>query len=197
MTQLETVNFSMVNDAELVQYLTGYTANLYDLLQIRDFSCMTKAKAKRVQAIQHLVTRGSQYLKTMEERRKRWKITQATNIIDYCNIYIPIAYDSKESFYIILLDRANNVKSYHLISTGGVSGTVVDPKLVFQKALEDRASGMVLIHNHPSGNTRPSENDLKLTKKIVEASKLLEIVVLDHIILAGSDYYSFANEGTL
>jgi DNA repair protein RadC len=84
-----------------------------------------------------------------------------------------------------------------MISKGGVSGTVVDPKMIFHEALLTKSSGIILGHNHPSANPRPSEKDLQLTKKIKEAGKFLEITVLDHIIIAGSSFYSFADEGTL
>lgn len=102
-----------------------------------------------------------------------------------------------EEFWILLLNRANMVIDTRMISKGGVSGTVVDPKLIFHEALQQKASGIILGHNHPSANPKPSENDLKLTKKIKEAGQFLEISVLDHIIVAGNGYYSFADEGTL
>ena len=102
-----------------------------------------------------------------------------------------------EEFWILLLNRANMVMDTRMISKGGISGTVVDPKLIFHEALDAKASGIILGHNHPSGNNRPSEQDLKLTQKLKEAGKFLEIAVLDHIIIAGSTFYSFADEGTL
>ncbi len=102
-----------------------------------------------------------------------------------------------EEFWILLLNRANMLIDKRMISRGGVSGTVVDPKLIFHEALQLKASGIIMGHNHPSSNPQPSENDLKLTKKIKEAGQFLEISVLDHIIVAGNGYYSFADEGML
>ena len=78
-----------------------------------------------------------------------------------------------------------------------MAGTVVDPKMIFKAALDEKASSIILCHNHPSGNTQPSEEDKKLTKKISEAGKVLEIAVLDHIIVAHSGFFSFADEGLL
>lgn len=102
-----------------------------------------------------------------------------------------------EEFWIILLNRANRVVRKCQISQGGVAGTVADPKIIFKLALSELASGIILAHNHPSGNLTASQADIDLTKKIREAGKLLEIQVLDHLIVAGQKYFSFADEGML
>ncbi len=102
-----------------------------------------------------------------------------------------------EAFWIILLNRANRVIKKHQISQGGVAGTVADPKLIFKVAVEELASGIILAHNHPSGNLTASQADIDLTKKLKESGKLLDIQVLDHIILAGKKYFSFADEGLM
>jgi DNA repair protein RadC len=102
-----------------------------------------------------------------------------------------------EAFWIVLLNRANRVIKKHQISQGGVAGTVADPKLIFKVAVEELASGIILAHNHPSGNLTASQADIDLTKKLKESGKLLDIQVLDHIILAGKKYFSFADEGLM
>ncbi|MEQ9439089.1 MAG: DNA repair protein RadC [Cyclobacteriaceae bacterium] len=102
-----------------------------------------------------------------------------------------------EQFWIILLNRANMVIKAHCVSQGGVSGTVADPKTIFKEALEKLASSIVLVHNHPSGNLKPSEADLHLTRKLKEAGKHLDLPVLDHIIFTDQSYFSFADEGVL
>jgi DNA repair protein RadC len=102
-----------------------------------------------------------------------------------------------EEFWILLLNRANRVIKKHQISQGGVAGTVADPKIIFKVALAELASGIVLAHNHPSGNLTASQADIDLTKKLKDAGKLLEIQVLDHVIIAGQKYFSFADEGML
>jgi len=111
----------------------------------------------------------------------------------------PILMDlNHEEFWIILLNRANKVIGKEQISAGGVSGTVVDAKIVFRKALEaGPASSIILCHNHPSGNTQPSQADIDLTKKLKEAGATLDILVLDHLIIAEKGYFSFADEGRL
>jgi len=102
-----------------------------------------------------------------------------------------------EEFKVILLNRSNHVLGIVDISMGGVSGTYVDPKVVFAVALKGNASGIILTHNHPSGSVKPSEADIKLTKRLVECGKLLDINVWDHIILSEGSYYSFADDGMM
>ncbi|RZL09095.1 MAG: DNA repair protein [Pedobacter sp.] len=102
-----------------------------------------------------------------------------------------------EQFYILLLNRANNVIGMTEISSGGFSGTLVDPKLVFSIALKSCSAGLVLCHNHPSGNLKPSQADLTLTRRLVEAGKLLDLLILDHIILTKRGYFSFGDEGLI
>lgn len=117
---------------------------------------------------------------------------------DAAAIFTPILSDLLyEEFWILLLNRANHVITRYQVSKGGVTGTVVDPRIIFKKAIEVMASGIILCHNHPSGNKQPSDADLSLTKKLREGGRMLDIQVLDHIIIAGEAYYSFADEGAL
>lgn len=102
-----------------------------------------------------------------------------------------------EEFWVLLLNRANRVIKKQRVSAGGVSGTVADPKIIFKLALEELASGVIVAHNHPSGNLQPSQSDLDLTRKLKESGKFLEIQLLDHIILAGNRYLSLADEGMM
>lgn len=117
---------------------------------------------------------------------------------DVYNLMKPVLSDlSHEEFWLLLLNRANKVIRKQNISQGGISGTVADPKLIFNHALNQLASSIILVHNHPSGNTRPSEADKRLTRQLHEAGKLLEIAVLDHIIFTDNNYFSFADENLL
>ena len=102
-----------------------------------------------------------------------------------------------EQFKVLFLNRANKVLAIYELSTGGVSGTVADPKLVFSAALKVNASNIILCHNHPSGNIKPSAADEQLTRKIKEAGKYLDLPVIDHLIITNESYYSFADEGLL
>jgi len=102
-----------------------------------------------------------------------------------------------EEFKVILLNRANRVLGIINASSGGTCGTVVDLKVIFAAAMKASASGLILAHNHPSGTLKPSEQDNRLTEKMVKAGKLLELPVMDHIIITSEGYYSFADEGGL
>jgi len=103
----------------------------------------------------------------------------------------------KEEFWVLLLNRANRVIRKKRVSEGGVSGTVADPKIIYKMALEDLASGLIVAHNHPSGNLLASQSDIDLTRKLKEAGKFLEIQLLDHLIIANQKYLSFADEGMI
>lgn len=103
----------------------------------------------------------------------------------------------KEEFWVLCLNRANRLIKKKKVSEGGVSGTVADPKIIFKLALEELASGVIVAHNHPSGNLQASQSDLELTRKLKEAGKFLEVSLLDHLILSNQKYLSFADEGML
>lgn len=104
----------------------------------------------------------------------------------------------QEQFFLLLLNYANRVLGWIKISTGGTTGTVVDPKIVFTLALKTNASGIILAHNHPSGNLLASKNDQDLTNKILEAGRFLDIKLLDHLIISPEErYLSFADEGMM
>lgn len=104
----------------------------------------------------------------------------------------------QESFKVVLLNNANKVKGIYEISKGGITGTLVDLRILFAVILKSLSVAIILCHNHPSGTLRASENDRMITEKVRKASKLFDIVVLDHIILApDGSYYSFADEGVL
>jgi DNA repair protein RadC len=102
-----------------------------------------------------------------------------------------------EIFAVLFLNRANKINHFEIISEGGITGTVADPRIILRKALEEDAVNIILCHNHPSGSLKPSRADEELTRKIKEAARLLDIAVLDHIIVSENGYYSFADEGIL
>jgi len=102
-----------------------------------------------------------------------------------------------EEFWIILLGRSSKILGKELISKGGLSGTVADPKIIFHIALQHQASGIILIHNHPSGNLKPSQSDISLTKKLSEAGRMLDIQIFDHLIISDNGYFSFGDESLL
>ena len=126
------------------------------------------------------------------------QVKKITSSRDAFNILYPRIGDMPvEQFMVITLNRANKVLQTHTISLGGLTGTIADPRIILRHCLQDMATGLILSHNHPSGNKIPSQCDVDLTKKVKEAAKFLDISVLDHIIIAGKDYFSFADDGMI
>lgn len=123
---------------------------------------------------------------------------QVTCSRDAFNAIAPLLADlPHEEFWILALNRANRILSREQISQGGMAGTVVDAKIVFRKALGAQACSIVLCHNHPSGNLQPSQADIDLTRKLRQAGESIDMLVLDHLIVSETGYYSFADEGLL
>lgn len=135
------------------------------------------------------------------KRRKLAEKSESSKIISSDDVYNVIKQDiadlKHEEFWILCLRRNNTLIAKHKISMGGVSRTIVDPKLVFNMALKDLASSIVICHNHPSGNLKPSELDIQLTKNIHINARLLEIALLDHVIVTENGYYSFRDNNLL
>ena len=113
-------------------------------------------------------------------------------------IFHPILGDlDHEEFWLLMLNRANRVLGRFKVSQGGLSGTVIDTRIILKKALDNLASSIVVCHNHPSGNNQPSDADVKITEKLKKAAEMLEIKLLDHVIIADKSYFSFADEGLI
>ena len=123
------------------------------------------------------------------------QIRESSDVFNYMHQHLKDL--SHEEFWVLLLNRANRIIKAKSVSTGGISGTVADPKIIFKIALDHTASGIILVHNHPSGNLKPSEADKKLTKKIAASGSFLDIPVLDHIIYTDYGFFSFADESLL
>jgi len=134
-------------------------------------------------------------------RRKDFQAEERPRVMGSADAYDLLKADlldiPHEAFWVVLLNRANRVIKKHQVSQGGVAGTVADPKIIFKVAIEELASGIILAHNHPSGNLSASQADIDLTKKLKESGKLLDIQVLDHIIVGDKSYFSFADAGLL
>lgn len=160
------------------------------IAELTKFKGMGEAKSITVVAAMELGRRRQ--LTDVKER------PQIRSSRDAWQVIAPILMDlPHEEFWILLLNRANKVMSREQISLGGVAGTVVDAKIVFRKAIEGMASSIILVHNHPSGNLQPSQQDIDLTRKLKKAGETLDIAVLDHLIIAENSYFSFADENLL
>lgn len=123
------------------------------------------------------------------------QVKSSRDAYDYVRSYLESL--PTEEFWILILSRSNRIRRAECISRGGTAATYVEPKLVVKKALDHLAAGIILVHNHPSDNCRPSAEDERLTRRIKEAAQLLDIRVLDHLIITSTDYYSFADNGKL
>lgn len=136
-------------------------------------------------------------LKKVGEKLPTTRIQCSGDSNDYLkNIYSNLT-EFQEHFTIVALDRANKTIGHKIISTGGMHGTVVDKVILAKYLVGMMASGFILCHNHPSGNVKPSLSDNKITLEVRDALKLFDIMLLDHIILGGNNYYSYADEGKL
>ena len=113
------------------------------------------------------------------------------------NLFPENTMDYRETFIVLYLNRANQVLGYSVISQGGTTCTTVDVKMIIQTALLANASCIMLAHNHPSGNLHPSSDDNRMTNRIIEAARLFDITVLDHIIITNESYYSFTDNGNI
>ncbi len=177
------------------QILASVNNDLFELGRksidyLMQFKGIGEAKAVSILATLELGKRRMQ-----AEAKPQNKIIQAKEVFE---IMSPILSDlPHEEFWIICLNRNNRFISKHKLSSGGISGTVADMKMIFNIAVKELASAIILCHNHPSGNQNPSEQDIKLTKNAIEAGKLLEIKVLDHVIIAAQHFYSLVNNGLI
>jgi len=204
---------SSLSDAELLAILIGSgTRNNSALDLARELLAMAgnslgqlgKLSAGEIRKIKGMGEAKAVIIAAALELGRRRKIAEAVekpqirSSADVFNIISPVMEDlPHEEFWILFLNRANRVTEKMKISQGGISGTVTDGRIIMKKAIETLASGLVICHNHPSGNNSPSDSDIRITQKIKEAGALMDIQLLDHLIIAGKDYYSFADNGAL
>lgn len=158
------------------------------IAQLTQFKGIGEAKAISIVSALELGRR-----QRSEDALKFKKITSSKGIFE---IMQPIIGElPHEEFWVLFLNNSNKVISKSQLSKGGITGTVVDARLVFKLALENGATGLILCHNHPSGNLNPSDADMQITKKMKTAGEILDVKVLDHLIITETKYYSFVDEG--
>ena|SRR3990167_907224 len=201
---------SSLTDSELLSILIGgnvisslnisrdiYNAcnqNLINLskLMYKDVASIKGITKTRFVALQAALELGKRFYRT--ESAKKDKITQSKDI------YVAmrdIVHFEHEVFWVMFLNRSNKIIAKEQISSGGVSGTVVDFKMIFKRAVYHLASNLIFCHNHPSGSLTPSQMDIGLTKKGKSIAELFDINILDHLIISNEGYFSFADEGVL
>ena len=204
---------SALSDAELVAILIGSGSRKLSALdlskKILDGVNNQLNELARVSARDLMKVKGIGEAKAITivaalelgRRRKETESQEKPKVGSSREAYDAISVDlmdlPREEFWALFLNRANRLIRKQRISEGGVSGTVADPKVIFKGALDHLASGIIVAHNHPSGNLVASQSDIDLTKKLKEAGKFLEIQLLDHLIICGPKYFSFADEGMI
>jgi DNA repair protein RadC len=172
---------------------TGNNLNELSKLSVNEltqFKGIGEAKAISIVAALELGRRRKQ-----SEVLKRLKISSSKDAYELMQSVLGDL--PHEEFWLILLNRANCVIKKDLVSKGGVSGTVVDIRIIFKAAVEHYASSIIICHNHPSGNLKPSDADIRITNTVKEAGKIMEVPLFDHLIVTDNGYYSFADEGIL
>lgn len=148
------------------------------------------ANAVKIKALMEAIRRGR-----YESAPENLKIGSSHDAFRV--VRIDLAHLHHEEFWVVLLNRASRVITRKRISQGGLTSTIADPRIIFKLAMSEDAPSIIVAHNHPSGNLTPSQADIDLTRKLVAAGKLLDIQVVDHLIISGNNYCSFADSGLM
>ena len=175
--------------------LSDFDHSLHDLgrkslKELQRYKGIGEAKAITIAAALEIGRR-----RQISDLRKRPRVTCSR---DAYQVIAPMLADLyHEEFWVLMLNQANEVMDKSMVSSGGLTATIVDIRVFFRIALEGKAAGVIAVHNHPSGNLKPSQADITLTQKLVQGGKTIELPVLDHLIISEKGYYSFADEGLL
>ncbi len=203
---------SVLSDAELLAILLGHGTRNKSAVDLgrdilsrfgQDLSLLARCTIKELCAIDGVgAAKAAAIMAALElgARRKtpRQDAVQISGSKDaYRAIHARLEDLHYEEFWIMTLNQVNRIVGIHRVGEGGITGTVADPRRILKMALDDHATSLILCHNHPSGNLRPSDADLKLTKKMKNAASLMDIQLLDHLIIAHTGYLSFADDGLL
>jgi DNA repair protein RadC len=187
---------SKVTAVDLCREILGYANN--DLVELGKLSVKDLMKFKGIGEAKAISIVAALELGRRRQADNVHKIEKITCSRDAYRILLSHLADLHyEEFWIIYLNKQNKVIGKEKISAGGIAGTVADIRIIFKSAVDRLATGILLAHNHPSGNLNPSDQDIELTRKLNEAGKVLDIQVVDHLIISHSGYYSFADEGKL
>ncbi|OEK06411.1 RadC family protein [Roseivirga misakiensis] len=204
---------SVLSDAELIAILIGSGSQSLSAVDLskqiltsvsNDLNSLARLSVSELRKFKGIgAAKAISIVSALELGRRRKNRSLENRLLiksakDVYDLMIPDLLDQPtEQFWILILNRSHTLICKKLVSLGGISGTIVDPKIVFKTALDNFASSIILVHNHPSGNLNASEADLKITNKIKEAGKLLEINVIDHIIFTDHGFFSFSDQGIL
>lgn len=188
-----TKNKSAIDLAREVLHLGSNNINELGKLSVEDFMAIGGIKEAKAITLAAAFELGRRRLSV--NHLQKTQVSSSKAVFDYIRDQLKDL--SHEVFGVVFLNRANKINRFEQISSGGISATVADPRIIFRRALELKSASIILCHNHPSGNLSPSRQDEELTKKLKNAGQLLDIHVLDHLIVSDSGYYSFADNGLL
>ena len=186
-------NKTAVDISRTILFSTGHNVNVLSKISVHSlmkFKGIGKAKALLIIAALELGRRSQNSLVP-----EKMKLNSSRSVFQLMRPLIGNL--DHEEFWILMMNNANKLKQKWRLSKGGITATLVDVRLIYKKALEIGATGIILCHNHPSGNLRPSQSDIILTKKVIKGGRLLDIQIIDHIIVTDQSYYSFADDGSL
>ena len=193
----------LINNGNKEKSAVGLAMDIYRLGQ-NNLNALGKLSLKELQAVKGIGEAKAISIAAALERGRR---RQSSDVLENITIkssreiatYLKTVLQDfqYEVFAVIFLNRANKIKHFEIVSKGGIAGTVADPRIILKKAILEEASSIILSHNHPSGNVKPSKADEEITQKIKQAAALIDIKVLDHIIVSDEGYFSFADEGLL
>jgi DNA repair protein RadC len=177
------------------QILAQYSNSLIELGKLNAADLMQNKGIGEAKAISIIAALELGRRRKESEPKSKPKVTSSS---EAANLFFPLLSDiPHEEFWVAFLNRANLLIERYLVSRGGITGTVTDVRMIMKRALETMSVSLILCHNHPSNNIEPSEQDREITTKIAQAAKFFDIRVLDHIIIGGSNYFSFADEGLI
>ena len=169
-----------------------------DLQRLTSFHLSDLKKIKGIGDAKAITLLAAMELGRRREGSKTIRLPRIGSSKDVFDLMKPMLSDlTHEEFYAVNLNRANHVIAVRQISVGGTSGTIADGKVIFNQALENKAGALILVHNHPSGQQKPSSSDIALTEKLVKFGKYIDLPVLDHLIFCDNGYFSFADEGLI
>ncbi len=178
---------------EVAQELINDYGNLA-VLSSRSASTLTRTKGIGNDKAATLLA-AFELSRRIQVQSKWFSDKKITSPQDVADIFVPLLRDElKEHFCVVCLNSANKIIRYEVISVGNLNSSVVHPREIFKAAIDNNSASIILIHNHPSGNPEPSNEDISITKKVVESGKIMDIPVFDHIIIAGNDFTSFVEK---
>lgn len=205
--RVQELGFNALSDSDTLSLIMGgnHADKAKKLMESINYNLRELAKLSPLDLQElGLTKREAQAITAALEIGRRKNLSEALEVVqikcseDVANVFRPLVGDLQiEEFHVLFLNRSNKIIRRLKVSQGGISGTVTDVRVIMKEAIKCLASGIIVCHNHPSGNLNPSESDTKITQKIKEAGALMDIQLLDHIIICEKDFYSFADNGLL